>query len=200
MKNNNESKVNKSGQKKWISNPIRMLIYSLCALVISYVFEFVWVAVDKGQTQKDYAWEVIAHETLVRQHHGIPQMRIGDAGPVRSLCEFWNFEAIWGRCITIAVEVRDYKSEYQKIVEQEIGRFVDQMRTPCHLISTLALENKSILMENIGCNGWRKDFRFRVWVNSVTVAGEKGPLDRPNRWSLNSVKHLYTTVFFEGEL
>lgn len=203
MENNNKSKIQKFGQKKRISNPLRILLCALCVLVIAYAYEFVWRVMDgKGQYKTDYAWEVLAHETLSRQYQGIPEMRVTYGKPSHQLCNFWNFEAILGGCITVKIglDVRDYRPEFRPIVEREVERLADQMRTPCRLLPRLGLLNEAELANDIGCNRSGKRFKLHFWVNHVTVTSERGPLDRPNRWSLSTVKHLYTTDFIEGEL
>lgn len=192
-----------SAKKKKFSKPLRVVFLALCILAIAYAYEFQWRLVDsKGQFQDDYAWEVLAYETLGRQYRGMPEMRVTYGKPTRRFCNFWNFEAIWGSCVTVKIglDVRDYRPEYGPIVDREVARLADQLRTPCVLLSTLALENEVNLGKALGCNGRKKSFRLHIWVNDVTVSNERGPADRPNRWSLKTVKHLYTTDFVDGEL
>jgi len=184
-------------------NPFRKIIYLLGLLVIAYAYEFVWLAMDsKGQYQTDYAWEVLAHEVLSREYHGEPQMRVTYAKPSFQRCNFWIFETVWGGCVSvkIGIDVRDYRSEYRAIVEREVERLAEQMRRPCRLLLGIGLENEAKLAKNIGCNSIRKRFGFYFWINEVSIVSEKGPLERPNRWSPNMVKHIYTTEFIEGEL
>lgn len=177
--------------------------FLLGVIVIAYTYEFVWLVMDsKGQYKTDYAWEVIAHEALSRQYHGEPQMRATYGKPSSLQCNLWNFEVIWGSCITvkIGVDIRDYRPEYLPIVEREIALLAKKIRTPCRLLPTLGLASEAELARDIGCNSWRKRFGLYFWINEVTVVSETGPLERPNRWTLDTVKHLYTTELIEGEL
>ncbi|WP_157272512.1 hypothetical protein [Azonexus hydrophilus] len=187
--------------KKKISTSSKMVIFVIGVFFVAYFIQFVWFAMDsKGQYQDDYAWEVLAHETLSRQYQGVPEMRVTYGKPTHRFCDFWSFEAIWGNCLTVKIglDVRDYRPEYKSTVEREVARLIGQLSKPCKLLSTLALEHESDLAKIIGCNSRRKFFKLHIWVNEVTVGGERGPVDRPNRWSINTAKHLYTTDFFEG--
>ncbi len=181
----------------------RLVFYSICILVVAYVLQFAWLAMEsKGQNETDYTWEIVAHKVLSAQYDGLPQMRIGYAKPSHSSCGFWSFEAIWGACATVRIflAVRDYQPEHRLIVDREVTRFADQMRMPCHLLPKLNLPNEAALANNLGCHGWKRKFKLLITVGAVTVANEKGPPDRPNRWSLNTVKNLYTYNLLEGKL
>jgi hypothetical protein len=188
-----------NGQQPVFKRFLRGLMWGLLMLLAMYVVEYFWGGIHKGQTKSDYAWESIAHETLSRQYSGMPQMRIAGGGQSPTVCNFWSFEGFWGHCVSLGLNVRDYRAEDMPIVEREVKRLVDQMREPCRLLPTLALPDAENLAREVGCGGWRKKFKLRIRVNSVTVANERGPLDRPRRWTTKSTNHLYTTDFVEGQ-
>ena len=189
--------------KSSLSTRVRKAIYLTGIIFFAYFCEFIWLLMDSnGQYKSDYAWEVLAHETLRQQYHAKPQIRVSYGKTSRSQCNFWNFEAVWGGCIAvkIGVDVRDYHPENLTIVEREVAHLAEKMRTPCHLIQTLGLANEIELGNEIGCKSKRKRFALYFWINEVTVVSESGPLERPNRWTANTVKHIYTTELIEGEL
>ena len=181
-----------------MSKLIKLIALSLTfAIILSYSSQFLWGAMHKGQSEEGFAWEVLAHEVLSRQYDGIPQMRIAGADAPPSLCDQWNFEGFWGRCLSIGLDVRDYKPEYQPIVEREVRQLATQLQQPCALVPTLGLPRESDLMRKLGCGGFHKTFKLRIWVNSVTVAYESGPPDRPNRWFPKTREHL-VSYHFDG--
>lgn len=192
--------INKNrGQHPVFKSFLRVVVWGLLVFLALYVLEYFWGGIHKGQTKSDYAWESVAHETLSRQYSGMPQMRIAGGGQSPTVCNFWSFEGFWGHCVSLGLNVRDYRAEDMLIVEREVKRLADQMREPCRLLPTLALPDAENPARDLGCGGWRKQFKLRIRVNSVTVADERGSLDRPRRWTTKSTNHLYTTDFVKGE-
>lgn len=202
MKVKRELSPKVSDKNARFSKAIRFIFFVSSILAIAYVYQFQWRLMDsKGQYQDDYAWEIIAHEALTQQYHGIPEMKVTYGKLTHRFCGFWNFESIWGNCATVKIglDVRDYRPEYRPIVEREVSRLIDQLRKPCSLLQNLALAKRADLAEAVGCNGRRRLFKIHIWVNEVTVDSQQGPSGRPNRWSISTVQHLYTTDLIEGE-
>jgi hypothetical protein len=176
----------------------RIALALLITIALAYSAQFFWGAMHKGQSNDDFAWEVLAHEALSRQYSGIPQMRIAGSAVPPNLCDYWNFEGFWGRCVTIGLNVRDYKPEHLPIVEREVARLASQLRKPCALVSTLDLPDASNLRRKLGCGGFHKTFKLQIGVTSVTVAYESASPDRPNRWFPKTAEKLIS-YHFEGE-
>lgn len=183
--------------KNWV---FRGFFYLLFFVLFAYLIEFFWVASDKGQSSSDYAWEIVAQEILSQQDMNGIEMRISGGKPSRVLCDFWSFESVFGLCVTIGVAIKNYHPKDRLMVEQKIEIFLEKMRTPCVFLPMLDLKDKLTIAKQIGCGGWKNKFKIRIWVNSVTVSSDKGPVDRPNRWSLKTIEHLYSTSFSEGVL
>jgi hypothetical protein len=170
----------------------------LLVLALAYLFQFVRGLRYKGQDPIGAVFETIAHETLQRQWDGLPQMRVGGAGAT-NLCARWNFEQLWGQCVAIVVEVRDYLPEYQAIIDREVMKLAKQVRRPCALLPTLRLPNEQQLARNLECNDSKRAFKLQIAVASVTVTGEQpASIDRPHRWSISGSKRL-KSYYFEGE-
>lgn len=179
-----------------MSKSIKTIALSVTVTItLAYFAQFFWGAMHKGQSDDDFAWEALAHEVLSRQYNGIPQMRIAGGGAPPNLCDYWNFEGFWGRCVTIGLDVRDYKPEYLPIVEREVARLANQLREPCTVVPTIGFPDESDLMRKLGCNSLHRTFKFRIWVNSVTVAYESASPDRPNRWFPKTSEHLISYQF-----
>lgn len=179
-----------------MSKTIKAIVLSATMpIVLAYSAQFLWGGMHKGQSDDDFAWEILAHETLSRQYDGVPQMRIAGAGAPPTVCDQWNFEGFWGRCVSIGLDVRDYKPDYHPIVEREVMQLASQLRKPCTLVPALGFPNESDLMRKLGCNSSHKTFKLRIWVNSVTVAVDAGPPTRPNRWSPKTSEDLISYQF-----
>ncbi len=143
------------------------------ALALAYLAQFIRGALYKGQSRMGAAFETIAHEALRRQYDGIPQMRVSGAGANPAVCSSWNFEEIWGRCVTVGLHVRDYLPEHQLIVEREVMKLAEQLRKPCVLLPTLGLSNEQQLAHDLECGNFMSSFKLRIWVNSVTVIDDR---------------------------
>jgi len=181
------------------TNPLVRFV--LFALAIAYVYQFQWRYMDgKGQYEDDRAWQVLAQEALTRQQSGGPAMRVYYAKQGRGLCNLWDFEAVWGDCVVVKidVDVKNYRPEYGPIVEQEVASLGNQLHKPCTLISDLALKDEVQVRESIGCGGWRKRFKLHISTHEITVAAGNGTADRTNSWFPKTRANL-DSYYFEGE-
>lgn len=157
----------------------------LLILVLAYVCQILWMMLNgKAQDRMGTAFEAIAHETLLRQHNGSPQMQVATANAGSSLCPIWNFEGIWGRCVVVVLNVRDYLPDYQPMVEREAMLLVEQLRKPCVLLSKLGLPNRQQLSRNLECGVSKKPFRLRVLVNAVEVNERLRFSNKPHAWAV----------------
>lgn len=191
-----------------VSSPInrtklyRYAQWTLLALALAYLAQFLWEAGYKGQSKMGDAIETIAHEALSRQYSGIPQMRVMGANTnpnyPYSECPFWSFERTWGRCIGIGLGVRDYSPEQHHIVEQEVNKLADQLTKPCTLLSTLRLPDEVQLARDMEC-GSLVSFKLQIQVVAGTVVSEHGPLSKPHRWHMTDRK-IIKIYQFHGEL
>lgn len=177
----------------------RYLKWAVLVLVLAYFIQFMLGAFHKGQSRMGAAFETISHEAFRKQYDGLPQMRVigADVGP--PVCSFWNFEWIWGRCASVVFHVRDYRPEYQPIVEREVMRLAERLHKPCMLLPTLGLPNEKQLALDLECGSSKKAFRLRIHVESVTVDKEQGPPSSPHRWWVTNRVHL-SSYHFKGEL
>lgn len=189
----------KPGVSRWRwEKRIALVLATLLAL--AYLTQFVRSAFYKGQGRMGEAFETIAHATLSRQYDELPQMRIMTAEASSALCTWWNFEATWGKCVVIALDVRDYRPEHLPVVEREVRRLAEQIRKPCALLKTLGLPGEQKLAQALTCDSAKpgNSFKLRIVVNTVTVVRDPNPHSKP-RWQAKDRNHL-NTYHFKGEL
>lgn len=179
----------------------------LTILILAYSVQFMWLALwFKGQSPMGSALETIAHETLRRQYDGLPQMRVVGAGADPALCSFWNFEGVWGRCLTLAVDVLGYESDYQtehpRIVAKAVEKLAERVRRPCDLLVSLGLPDQIQLARDLKCSSPLKRFRLQIFVYSVIVKDPDvpGPMGKPHRWQIDGRRQHLNTYHFEGKL
>lgn len=157
----------------------------LLILVLAYVFQILWMMLyGKVQDRMGTAFEAIAHEALLRQYNGSPQMQIAMAKAGPSLCPIWNFEGLWGRCVVVVLNVREYLPDYQPLVEREAMLLVEQLRKPCVLLSKLGLPNRQQLSRDLECGVSKKPFRLRILVDAVEVDEKLRFLNKPHAWAV----------------
>lgn len=188
--------------KKKISTSSKMVIFLMCVFVVTHFFQFIWLAMEsKGEYQKDRAWKELASAVLNRQYSGEPQIRVAFAKQTHHLCDRWSFEALWGECMIVrfSLFVRDYHPEHRFVVEKVVQDLANELRNPCDVILSLKMKDGSVVWNNIGCAD-RGAFKFDIWVNEVSVHGERIANNEPARWALTSAKHLYLTETFIGEM
>jgi hypothetical protein len=192
--------------KPLLTRLFRYVKWAVMALALAYFAQFVWGSLHKGQSRMGSAIETIAHEAFKKQYDGLPQMRVVGAGADPTLCSFWNFEWVWGRCLTIAVDVRDYEPDYQiehlSIVAREVEKLAEQVRRPCNLLVALRLPNGEQLARDLECSSPFQRFRLRIFVYSVTVKDPyaPGPMSKPHRWQIEGPRKHLNTFHFEGDL
>lgn len=180
---------------------MRRVSILLWSLALAYVWQFFWLLGDsKGPHEAGDAWKDLAVEVLNGRQSGNPPMRVYYAKENRGLCNFLNFEAIWGNCVVVKIDidVKDYRPESSSIVEREVEILGDKLRKPCILLSKLAPKNEVKFRESIGCGGWRKKFKLYISTHDITVAVEKNTTDHSNNWFPTTRTNL-NTYHFEGE-
>lgn len=170
-------------------------------LAFAHLAQFVRSAFYKGQSPMGEAFETIAHETLSRQYNGLPQMRVMAGSTHPTLCAWWNFEATWGTCASVGLDVRDYRPEHLPIVEREVNRLAGRLRQPCALLKTLGLSDEKKLAQAMTCDGAKpgRHFKLLIRVNAVTVVRDPNPHNKPHRWQTTDRNHL-NTYRFRGEI
>lgn len=146
------------------------------------------------QSPESRAFATIGHHTLRKQYDGIPQMRVVTAFIGSTQCSFWNFEATWGRCVAVSINVRDYRPEHQTVVDTQARLLGEQLSKPCALLPALNLPDTHNLSQALGCDAGRKTFKLKISVTAVRVNNEKTNPSDPYMWSAYDHRHLHTYV------
>lgn len=170
----------------------RWTLAGIATLLTAYLLQGLFSVGD--QSPESRAFATIGHHALRKQYDGIPQIRVVDAfiGPTQ--CSFWNFEATWGRCVAVSIQVRDFRTEHQALVDTQARLIGEQLRKPCALLSTLNLPDSHNLSQALGCDASRKPFKLKIGVTAVRVSNEKGNPSNPYRWQAYDHQKLYTFV------
>ena len=83
----------------------RWIAAGTVALLTAYLVQALFSVGDQGAFSK--AMLEIGHKALRNQYKGIPEMRVVGAVEGPTQCSFWNFEATWGHCVGVALDVRN---------------------------------------------------------------------------------------------
>lgn len=169
----------------------------LAALSMAYLVQALFSV--GGQSRETRAYATIGHLAMLKQFSGIPQMRVVRASTGPAQCSFWNFEATWGRCVGIGLDVRDYKPEHQTVVDTQVRLLGEQLRKPCELLPTLNLPDAHNISQALGCDAGRRTFKLKIHVTAVKVANEQTNPTDPYMWSAWDHQKLHTYIF-RGEI
>ncbi len=170
----------------------RWVLAGMATLLVAYLLQGLFSVGDQGAFSK--AMLEIGHHTLQKQYKGIPEMRVVSAFEGATQCSFWNFEATWGHCVGVSIDVRDYKPEHQAVVDTQARLLGEQLRKPCELLPSLNLPDSHNLSQALGCDESRKTFKLKIGVTAVRVANEKGNRSSPYMWHAYDHQKLYTHV------
>lgn len=173
--------------------------WTLLVLALAYVFQILWMMFyGKVQDRMGTAFETISYEAFLRQYNGSPQMQVSMAKAGPSLCPVWNFEGIWGRCVLVILDVRDYLPDYQPMVDQEAMMLAEQLRKPCVLLSKLGLPNRQQLSRDLECGETKRSFKLRILVDAVAVDETRRFSNKPHAWA-TSRRSKIIEYHFKGE-
>lgn len=180
----------------WKSPLHRILLGIFLILVLAYSLQLLWMMFFfKGQSQMGKAFQTIAQRSFQRHHDELPQMRILTADASPGICSFWNFEWAWRRCAVVVIQVRNYQPEYshQPIVEQEVIRLAELIRTPCTLLPSLRLSDEQQLSRDLNCGSYKKSLKLQLRVESVMA---------DDKWHVTSItrRQLLNDYYFDGSL
>lgn len=169
----------------------------LAALSMAYLLQALFSVGD--QSPESRAFVTMGHLAMRKQYDGIPQMRVVRAFVGPTQCAFWNFEATWGHCVGIGLDVRDYKPEHQTIVDTQVRLLGEQLRKPCELLPTLSLPDAHNISQALGCDAGRRTFKLKIHVTAVKVGNEQTNPTDPYMWSAWDHQNLYTYIL-RGEI
>jgi hypothetical protein len=164
---------------------------------MAYLVQALFSVGDQGAFSK--AMLEMGHQALRNHYNGIPEMRVVRAFVGPTQCAFWNFEATWGRCVGVSLHVRDYKPEYQAVVDAQARQLGEQLRKPCALLPTLNLPDAHNISQALGCDAGRKTFKLKIYVTAVTVINEKTNPSDPYMWWAMDHQKLQTYIL-KGEI
>lgn len=181
-----------------VRNTVGVAVGLLLMVAWAYLLQFLWLIGDKGQSPMGLAFETIGHHAMRKQYTGMPQMRVVRAFAEPNQCSFWTFEATWGRCVGVGLDVRDYQLEHQPIVDAQVRLLAKQMRKPCVLVRELGLPNEQELVRDLGCGTNTGTFKLKILVTSVTVLSDQSDPANPHMWWATNHKKLYS-YHFEGK-
>jgi hypothetical protein len=175
----------------------RWIVAGTAALLTAYLVQALFSVGD--QSPESRAFVTMGHLAMRKQYNGIPQMRVVRAFVGPTQCAFWNFEATWGRCVGIGLDVRDYKPEHQAVVDAQARLLGEQLRKPCELLPTLNLPDAHNISQALGCDAGRRTFKLKIHVTAVTVINEETNPSDPYMWRAMDHQNLYTYIL-RGEI
>ena len=169
----------------------------LAALLMAYLLQALFSVGDQGQISK--AFVAIGDHAFRNQYNGAPQMRVVRAFEGPTQCAFWNFEATWGQCVGIRLDVRDYKPEHQAVVDAQARQLGERLRKPCELLPMLNLPDAHNISQALGCDTGKRNFKLKIHLTAVTVINEKTNPSDPYMWAARDHQNLHTYMF-KGEI
>ena len=175
----------------------RWIVAGTVALLAAYLVQALFSVGDQGAFSK--AMLEIGHQALRNQYKGIPELRVVGAVDGPTQCSFWNFEATWGHCVGVALDVRNYKPEHQAAVDTQARLLGERLRKPCELLPTLNLPDAYNISQALGCDAGRKTFKLMIYVTAVTVINEKTNPSDPYMWRAMDHQKLHTYIL-KGEI
>lgn len=175
----------------------RWLVAGTAAILTAYLVQALFSVGD--QSPESRAFVAMGHLAMRKQYDGMPQMRVVRAFVGPTQCAFWNFEATWGHCVGVGLDVRDYKPEHQAVVDTQARLLGEQLRKPCVLLSTLDLPDAHNISQALGCDAGRRTFKLKIHVTAVKVSNEIANPSDPYMWAAWDHQKLHTYIL-KGEI
>lgn len=141
-------------------------------LLLAYVVQFVMAGWHGGQPRAlGVMVHVLANERLAElMTPALPRMRVIAVFGGRERCRLWNFEALWGRCVDVSLDVLEHAPTHTAAIDALAAQLTADLARPCSLVKP----NRSEAVDQrrtLECGSSRRPYRVTTNVRIV----EPGP-------------------------
>jgi hypothetical protein len=183
-----------------LRNPIRIAV---AALFVLYVVQFCSFGFQEtpgilGETVQEISFV----QTDRTNSSNEPIMRSIIAIGNNRACDFWNFEAFWGRCVAVSIDVLDYDSSKHASILQRGSVIAEALSRPCETVDTLGMADASRLKNNLGCKTSWRPFKVIVRLSSVQRRARSlyGNYQYKYFWNVDRVQSSFLYIIRRGQL